>query len=283
MKSFPRTEVAGISLPRIIIGSNWMLGFSHTSVSADAMIKSKFSKKEAVAGVLEAYLQYDINAIMAPFYGNDVLVDGIHLAEERTGKKIIMIDTPIIDVHDSAESRNSASRIIESGKRAGSDFCLIHHSCAEQLVNKLNGRIERISDYLEMIRDNEMIPGLSAHMPEIIQFSDENEYDVQTYIQLYNPIGFLMQIEVEGVSRIIWNAKKPVMAIKSMAAGRVSPYVGISFAFSTLRSCDMVTIGAHTPEEVHEDVEIAFAALERRIPNLEGRSSPNKTKLLGGD
>ena len=92
-----------------------------------------------------------------------------------------------------------------------------------------------------------------------------------------------MQVEVEFISRVIWNAKKPVMTIKSMAAGRVSPYVGISFSFSTLRECDMVTIGAHTPNEVHEDVEIAFAALERRLPNLEGRSSPNKTKILGGE
>ena len=35
-------------------------------------------------------------------------------------------------------------------------------------------------------------------------------------------------------------------------------------------------------DEVHEDVEIALAALEHRFPNLEGRSSPNKTVALGG-
>jgi len=33
---------------------------------------------------------------------------------------------------------------------------------------------------------------------------------------------------------------------------------------------------------VHEDVEIALAALEHRFPNLEGRSSPNRTAALGG-
>jgi hypothetical protein len=36
----------------------------------------------------------------------------------------------------------------------------------------------------------------------------------------------------------------------------------------------MVTLGAHTPDEVHEDVEIALAAIERRFPDMEGRSSP---------
>jgi hypothetical protein len=44
----------------------------------------------------------------------------------------------------------------------------------------------------------------------------------------------------------------------------------------------MVTVGAHTPEEVYEDVEIALAAIERRFPNMDRRSSPNKTAVLGG-
>ena len=72
------------------------------------------------------------------------------------------------------------------------------------------------------------------------------------------------------------------MTIKAMAAGRVSPFVGLSFSYATLRDCDMVTLGAFTQQEVHEDVEIALAAIERRRPMLEGRSSPNKTAALGG-
>ena len=149
-------------------------------------------------------------------------------------------------------------------------------------MRKVDHKIDRLSDYTDMIRQHGMIPGLSAHMPELIVYSDENEYDVQTYIQLYNCLGFLMQVEVEQVRAIIEKAKKPVMTIKSMAAGRVSPYVGLNFSFHTLRPCDMVTVGAFTPYEVHEDVEIAMAALEHRFPNLEGRSSPNKTVALGG-
>ncbi|MDX1357734.1 MAG: hypothetical protein R3232_02770 [Clostridia bacterium] len=283
MKSFPKTEVAGISLPRMLIGTNWMLGWSHTSPSADKMIKNRFSTKEKIAEIIEAYLKYDINAVMGLFYGNEILLDGIHLAEERTGRKVIIIDTPVIDVNDSRTSRESAKQVIKYSADIGADFCLLHHSCAEQLVNKLHGTLDRLPDYTYMIREAGMIPGLSAHMPELILYSDDNEYDVQTYIQLYNCMGFLMQVEVEAVARIIHNAKKPVMAIKSMAAGRISPYIGITFAYSTLRPCDMVTIGAYTADEVHEDVEIAMAAIERRFPDMDTRNSPNKTKVLGGE
>lgn len=282
MPSFPRTNVAGVSLPRMLMGSNWMLGYSHTTVSADQMIRRRYSQAEQVCALVEAYLTYDIDAMMAPFTGQQVLLDGIAMAEDRTGKKVIRIDTPIINVDDTADARAQAQETIQTCAKNGATFCLIHHSSAEQLVNKNKGIIERLPDYLDMIRQAGMIPGLSAHMPELILYSDANEYDVQTYIQLYNCLGFLMQVEIEGVRAIIENAKKPVMTIKAMAAGRVSPYVGLTFSYATLRPCDMVTVGAFTPDEVHEDVEIALAALERRFPDLQRRSSPNKTAVLGG-
>ncbi|TFH06517.1 MAG: hypothetical protein E4H09_00030, partial [Spirochaetales bacterium] len=105
-------------------------------------------------------------------------------------------------------------------------------------------------------------------------------YDVESYIQLYNCLGFLMQVEVEYIHKVIWNAKKPVMTIKAMAAGRTSPFVGLTFSFSTIREKDMVTVGCFTPHEAVEDVEIGLAAIERRPPVLEGRASPNKTSIM---
>jgi hypothetical protein len=131
-----------------------------------------------------------------------------------------------------------------------------------------------------MIRDAGMIPGLSAHMPELIIYSDQNGYDVETYIQLYNCMGFLMQIEVEYINNVIWNAKKPVMTIKPMAAGRVTPFVGLNFSYATIRPCDMVTVGCQTVDEAYEDAEIGLAAIERRKPDIEGRGSPNKTVIM---
>ncbi len=131
-----------------------------------------------------------------------------------------------------------------------------------------------------MIRDCGMVPGLSAHMPELIQYSDLNEYDVQTYIQIFNCMGFMMQVEIESVIRIIHAAKKPVMTIKPMAAGRTTPYVGLTFNWNVLRQQDMITVGCVTADEAYEDIEISRAALEHRLPDLDGRSSPAKTSII---
>ena len=140
--------------------------------------------------------------------------------------------------------------------------------------------MDRLPDYTDMIRSAGIIPGLSAHMPEIIQYSDLNNYDVETYIQIFNCLGFLMQVEVESVIRIIHEAKKPVMTIKPMAAGRTTPYIGLTFNWNVLRPQDMVTVGCINEHEVHEDAEISFAALEKRLPDLQGRSSPAKQSII---
>jgi hypothetical protein len=91
-------------------------------------------------------------------------------------------------------------------------------------------------------------------------------------------MGFLMQVEIETVNQIIYEAKKPVLTIKPMAAGRVSPFVGLNFVWNTIRPCDCVTVGCFDAEEAEEDVEISLAAIERRRPDIEKRASPNQNQ-----
>lgn len=277
---FPCTEVGGVQLPRMIIGTNWILGYSHTTSAADMLIKHRNATAEAIADMLEVFLRSGVYAIMAPFGGNQHLIDAVKLAEDRTGRGMIIIDTPIINVDDNVVARKEAEKVIADSRKLGATFCLPHHTSVEQLVNKNKQTIERLPDYLKMIRDQGMIPGLSCHMPELIIYSDLNGYDVETYIQIYNCMGFLMQVEVEYINKVIWNAKKPVMTIKPMAAGRISPFVGLTFVWHTIRPCDMVTVGCLTPQEAKEDIEISLAILEGRPPMIEGRNSPNKTVIM---
>ncbi len=281
-KEFPRTTVGGISLSRMIIGTNWMLGWSHTSVSADEMIKRRYDSVESFKPVLETYLRHGVDTIMAPFALAPELVRAIKETEQKTGKEIIMVETPHLNVDDTAQGRREAEQLVRDSKARGAKLCLIHHYCAEQLVNKNLGQMPRLDDYTKMIRDAGMVPGLSAHMPELLIYSDQNNYDVETYIQIYNCMGFLMQVEIETVASNIQHAKKPVMTIKSMAAGRCSPYVGLTFNWNTIRPCDMVTVGAFTANEAEEDIEISLAAIEHRFPNLEKRGSPVQDQAAFG-
>lgn len=277
---FPRTVVGGVSVSRMIIGTNWILGYSHRTPAADTNIKRLNGDRDAVARILEPFLEAGVDTIMGLFWKNQALIDGVRLAQERTGRQLIIIDTPPLDVADSRKARAEAEEKIAFSQSIGATFCFPHHTSVERLVYKGTETIDRLPDYLAMIRDHDMIPGLSAHMPEVVIYADKNEYDVETYIQLYNCMGFLMQVEVEYINKVIWEARKPVMTIKPMAAGRVTPFVGLSFSWGTIREQDMVTVGCLTPEEAVEDIEISLAAIERRRPVLKGRDSPAKTTIM---
>ncbi|MCI8471739.1 MAG: universal stress protein [Clostridiales bacterium] len=280
---FPRTQVGGISVSRFIIGSNWMAGYSHRSDAADQMIKEQHCAPQTMYPMFDTFMEHGIDTVMAPFGMLPHIYRSVMDTSARWGQEMILVDTPVINVDDSAAGRREAQQTIQECAARGAKICLIHHYSAEQLVDKNKRCLHRLDDYTKMIRDAGMVPGLSAHMPELVVYSDENGYDVETYIQIYNCMGFLMQVEIESVNAIIRNAKKPVMVIKAMAAGRTTPFVGLNFAWATIRDCDMITVGCFNEREAAEDIEISMAALERRSVNLAKRSSPakNQTVLAG--
>ena len=156
-----------------------------------------------------------------------------------------------------------------------------HQMVTDALMDRMYRKIRDIEKYTALIRQYEMIPGLSTHMPETVVYADENEYDIESYIQLYNATGFLMQVETDWVMKIIKNAKKPVMTIKPLAAGRLLPISGLAFVWNTIREQDMVTIGTTTPDEAREVIDISLELLNRRIPDYELQRTRSKSSIDG--
>jgi hypothetical protein len=268
---FPRVKIGDLSVSRMIIGTNNVLGGSHRTQARDLHIKQIFQGKEEVADLIETYLHNGVDTIIGCLQRAPHVIDGIKLVQDRTGKKIHYMELGIFDMSDSAEGRRNAEAFMRKCRNNGCEIFLPLHNCVEQLLNRHTRKIERISDYLSMIRELGMIPGLSSHMPEVIEYTDENGYDVEVYIQIYNAIGFLMQVEIETIHSFIWHAKKPVLIIKPMAAGHLNPFVGLSFVWNTIRSQDMVAVGCMTPEEAGEVIEISRSIFEHRPPNIPGR------------
>ena len=277
---FPRTQVEGLSLSRLVIGTNWMTGFSHRTPAADQLIEEKNGDSKACQAILEAFLSKGVDTILGPLGNCDFLWEAIHRAEDSSGRRIIRIDTASLNVADSPSARAEAEARIRKAKANGADILLFHYNAVEQLLDKSTRTIRRIGDYTDMIRQAGLIPGTSGHMPEVLQYCDLNDYDIQCYTQIYNCMGFMMQYEIETIHRNIQNAKKPVITIKPLAAGRVTPFVGFTFSWNTLRPQDMVAVGCMSPQEALEDVEYSLAALEHRPPDVRGKLTLSKAKIL---
>jgi len=264
MSVFPRTVVAGISLPRLIIGSNWFLGYSHTSQAKDRWIREYFTR-DRIVEVMEVFLRYDIDCVMSP--PSELVVEAIEEARQRTGKRVLWVCTPW------------KTEELDGAAEKGATFCFPHMSVVDPRVDRANGVIREIDVWMKEIRARGMIPGLSTHMPEAIVIVDRTGLDVESYIQPYNAAGFLCPIETDWVANVIRQAKKPVMTIKPLAAGRLPPPTGLAFVWSTIREIDMVTIGTMSPYEAEEDIELSLAYLERRGAGVELQATRSKATL----
>lgn len=276
MNEFPRTVVGGVSLSRLVIGINWFLGWSHTSVAKDSFIKS-YQTRRNIADILTVFLESGVDTIMGlPL---SPLTEAIGDAEQRTGRSLIRVWTPTFSLLPGGPPAKEPERVFDEMKAAGATICMPHQAMTDALVDRMHGVIRDIDKYTKMIRERDMIPGLSTHMPETVVIADKTGADVETYIQIYNAAGFLMQVEADWVMRVIHDAKKPVMTIKPLAAGKLLPAVGLAFVWNTIRLCDMVTIGTTTPDEAREVIDLSFDFLEKRIPTNELQTTRSKQYL----
>jgi len=272
--AFPRTRIGDVSVSRLIIGTNWFLGFSHTSAAKDRQIKAMMTA-DRIADVIEVFLNEGVDTILGL---NQVpaLHDGIREAEQRAGRKCIVISTPGINIGDDAASRAQAEETFDKEAELGTAICMPHQFVTDRLVDVQNRRVRNMDVYCGMIRERGMLPGLSTHMPETIVYADETDLDVETYLSIYNAAGFLMHLEIDWVHRLIWRAKHPVITIKPLAAGRLLPLVGLAFNWSTIRDRDMVAAGTSTPDEAREVIEVSRAVLERRAVNVQLQETRSK-------
>jgi hypothetical protein len=146
-KPFPRTMIGDLSVSRMIIGTNWFLGFSHTSAARDKYIKETMTPQR-MADIIEVFLE-----------------EGIEEAEQRTGRKLIIISTPAVNWGDDAEAMAQTEKIFDKEQALGARICMPHMFNTDALVDIRLRKIKNMDGYCQMIRERGMIPGLSTHMP----------------------------------------------------------------------------------------------------------------------
>jgi len=278
MNEIPRTQIEHLSMPRLIAGTNWFLGYSHQTASRSQFIK-ELQSRETLADILEVFFAAGCNSVYGVRPDSPHLTQAIQDAEQRTGRACVRIGIPSFDLSGTPAARDANLRTLDAYKAIGTELLMPHQCTTDALLDRQKRTIREMDVFLPAIRQRGMVPGLSTHMPETPVYADEMNLDVGTYIQIYNAAGFLMQIEIDWVHRMIWGRKKPVITIKPLAAGRLEPLVGLAFAWATLRPIDMITVGCLTADEAREVIEISMALLEKRLPTIALQETRSKASM----
>ena len=283
MDGFPRTTVGGLSLSRMIIGTNWFLGYTHCTTAKTRVVERLVTNRDTIADIIATFLRRGVDTIMCP-HTKTCIPEAIEEAQARAGRKCIVVSTPSftctprtpVDGFDLGE----VERVLDAEVAKGVSICMPHTSTTDVMVDKCTREVRKMDAVCRLVRERNMIPGLSTHIPETVIFADETGLDVETYIQIFNAMGFLMQVEVDWVASVIRKAKHPVMTIKSMAAGQIRPFQALTFSWNAIRDRDMVTVGTMAPEEAEELVDLSLAILDRRPYDGKLQATRSKATLV---
>jgi len=267
----PQVEISGIKVSRLICGTNPFNGYSHFSKARDIFMQRYFTV-EKVIEVLEKCQELGITSLIGPI--NEKTCQVQEELAKRGRPPMVWVSTTLgwLDKELLKKETKIAAEV-------GNKLHAIHCSFVDSHLISSKNEIEDIEDLLKYIRDLGMIPGISTHRPETLTVLANSNYDIEFVILPFNSIGFLSNLEVNWIAKMIREFPKPIIIIKPLAAGRLMPEQGIPFVLENIKPDDPVAIGVMSPEEVEEDVAIFLETLHQQYNKRELLNTPSKSTV----
>jgi hypothetical protein len=250
----PHVELAGHRISRLILGNNPLSGVSHYTIERSEEMERYFTMKNA-----KALLKKCEKSGITAFQGrSDRWI--LHLFREHRdeGGSLKFICQTASEMED---IRANIRLAVHYGAIA-----VYHHGT--QTDNYWNtGRIEEVREIMKTARDLGVAVGIGSHKPEVIEYIEEKDWDVDFYMTSFynvykNITGWKQSYIVTGVvvedcfenedrermCRSIRTVSKPCLGFKILAAGRNCATSGdtenaFRFAFENIKPIDAVVVG----------------------------------------
>ncbi len=256
----PKIPLERLQISRFICGTNPFVGISHHGLR-DIKFKIHYHNVKRVEEIMLFLAQeHGVNAcISSP---RDNIAHAVKTVERETGQPFYWICTPSRRITAKGLKPDIFMQIQWCADHQAS-VCAPHRNYTDNALNLEKRIIEGVEEILSTIRDKGMITGLTCHSAEVIGIVEERKYDVPVVVQPLNPIGFQSNVKPDHLANIIQKTKLQIIAIKPMAAGRISPEEGLSFAIKHVKSTDFVTCGFNNFAAAKYDLPIVEKLLSK--------------------
>jgi len=256
MKTLPTIPFGPHQVTRLIVGGNPFCGNSHYSPELSREMR-EFYTAERVVEVLLRCQEAGINTVQARGDYHRVLY-WIELLR-RQGGSLHWIAQTASEMHDVFQN----IRILAAAGAIG----IYHHGTqTDRLWHE--GRISAVEDYLKCMRDCGVQVGLGTHIPEVICYAEERDWDVDFYMACFYNLSrtpresalvsgnhvfeqeqYLAQ-DRKRMCEVIRQTPKTCLGFKILAAGRncaTQQDVAYAFryAFEHIKPSDAVVVGIY--------------------------------------
>ena len=119
------------------------------------------------------------------------------------------------------------------------------------------GKIEELREFIALIREKGMVPGICSHRPDVIEKAEELDMGAEFYMLTLNRVGYVCD-DPEAAKRAVKTIDKPFINFKVLGAGRDDPESGFRNAFDA--GATYLAVGMFD-FQVKEDAELVSRIL----------------------
>jgi len=250
----PTVPFGSYSISRLIAGGNPPQGGSHQTRLMDMHMREYFTLDGTVE-FLRRCKNQGINTWQTSY--SPEIRDALKRFREEGGEMQWICLCPPEQVSDKIEF----AKVLELNPMG----VAFHGEVTDRIWRA--GKIDTVPDTLARIRDAGVLVGLSTHNPEVIEYTEENNWDIDFYmacvyrksrghnelmeIMREAPIGEIyLPSDVLKMCATISKATKTCLAFKILAAGRTSDTPeqvrrAFEFVFEHIKATDAVIVGMY--------------------------------------
>lgn len=209
------------NLPRLMLGTSPFTGTGQFGSKSLDYRRCFFDAPENMTKLFVHSAKLGVRAVQ--LVGYQPLVAALMKAEEITGDLFVAVTIPRGDF---ASNLGLVSSLEPEFVSVHAQFC--------------DGTDDRLNEWIDMVKDTGAKPAASTHSPgTTIPLLDNMGFEA--YLAPVNPISYGMEPDVESTLKALEHTKKAVIAIKPLAAGKLSPEKSV-FEF-IYRYADSIAFG----------------------------------------
>ncbi|MBD3181307.1 hypothetical protein GF312_03380 [Candidatus Poribacteria bacterium] len=240
---FPTFDIEDRTFSKLILGHNPFLGGSYMSQARSRLYKETFTDSKAIERIIVKSIEMGVRGMMASLSdGFSELLKKAQLeAADKTG---VLLPTIMIINRDFEDH-------LETYRKLNCQVMLIHGQISDALFIKAKRTMQpEFSQMLKRIREEGFIPAMSTHNAGEVLPAAES-FDAVAVNTPINKIMWRMCPCEEMVLNAIRKTKKKVIAMKTLAMGRIAPQEGMAY-ICRLPEVDGIVVGIGHEYEAEE-------------------------------
>ncbi|MFH2069006.1 MAG: hypothetical protein ABII89_06055 [Candidatus Omnitrophota bacterium] len=261
-------DFCGIKVTRLIIGANPFGGYSHQNAERDRKMREYYT----IARIKETWARAEAAGINTMVTNNETphVLQAVreYLRDGGSLQWIAQVNQP---------AETDMTLAIHETVKIGCKAIYFHGGLVEDVFRRKD--IETLRNWCDQARSYNVPVGVAGHSPEVHYWVDSlGIADFHTVCffncgSLHDGKGDKFRLsDLAPATETIRTIRKPCIAYKIMGAGRIDPRMALEYAFTSIKTTDVVNVGMYRGDK--DDIVEENASILREILNRKTESTP---------